>query len=116
MVECLVGYVEDPWPVCCVVCVGVWVCVCVCVCVCACVCVDSSALTGLLQGCGIARKEGLVLMHCTLDMQHAHPSKLKGFCTRLHRVCGPLAHALCRHLQAAFVAVAHRSCVPQRGR
>ena len=30
-------------------------------------------------GVGVAVKEGLILIHCTIDMEHAHPSALRAF-------------------------------------
>lgn len=42
---------------------------------------EGSMLGGQMAGggCGIAVKEELVLMHCTLDMAHAYPSALRAF-------------------------------------
>lgn len=42
---------------------------------------EGSMLGGQMAGggCGVAVKEGLILMHCTLDMEHAVSSALRAF-------------------------------------
>lgn len=42
---------------------------------------EGSMLGGQMAGggCGVAVKEELILMHCTIDMAHAYPSALRAF-------------------------------------
>lgn len=42
---------------------------------------EGSMLGGQMAGggVGVAVKEGLILIHCTIDMEHAHPSALRAF-------------------------------------
>ena len=44
---------------------------------------EGSMLGGQMAGggVGVAVKEELILMHCTIDMEHAVPSALRSFCT-----------------------------------